>query len=107
MTKVKNERVSQAVSRAMKQRAITHKEAARRLGLAIPTVNNTVCSGNFNQEKAEKWSQALDIPVEVFLNGDAPLPPNEYHAIMNELARIRKEIDDLRKTVNRLSTDKI
>lgn len=98
----RNERVKSAISKALKQRGLSHKDAAILLGLAESTVSNRISRGHFKESEAAKWSAALDIDPEVFLLGDEPLPPNSYQAIMNELAQIKADVKLLKEAVQRI-----
>ena len=95
----RNERVSRAVADALRQRGITHKEAARRLGLSTQTVDNRVSRGIFSSKIAEKWSDALDIPIEVFTMGRNCLPPNDYQAIIGAITSLNLAVATLQEEV--------
>lgn len=98
----RNEKVRYAVSKALKQRGLTHKDVAKILGLAEQTVGNRISNGDFNESKAAQWSAALGIEQEVFLHGKEPLPPNNYQAIVETIMNMRKEIEDLRRDMDML-----
>lgn len=97
--KGRNERVRTAISKALKQRGLSHKEAAALLGLAESTVSNRISRGHFKESEAAKWSAALNIDPDVFLLGDEPLPPNSYQAIIDELAQIKEDVRLLKEVV--------
>lgn len=98
-TTERNERVRSAISKALKQRGLTHKDAAELLGLAESTISNKISRGHFKESEAAKWSAALNIDPDVFLIGEDPLPPNSYHAIMDELAQIKADFRQLTEMV--------
>lgn len=96
----RNEKVRYAISRALKQRGLSHKEVAELVGRAVSTVGNKISLGQFTEEEATEWSSALGIEREVFLYGREPLPPNDYSVIRESMDQMRTEIDELRKEVN-------
>jgi len=98
----RNEKVRYAVSRALKQRGLSHKDVAQLLGLAEQTVSNKISEGNFNSTQAAKWSAALGIETDVFLYGREPLPTNDYQVILESLSQMRSQIENLQKDVNSL-----
>ncbi len=81
---------------------MSHKDVARILGVSEQTVSNAVSQANFSEDKAIRWSTALDIPIEVFTTGVEPLPVNDYDRIMHEISELRKQVEDLRLDVNSL-----
>jgi len=99
---LRNTRVRLSINRALKDRGMTHEDVADVLHLKKSTVDKAISSGNFSRPKAERWSTALNIPMEVFLFGTEPLPPNDYELIMEEIADMRGQIEDLREDVNTL-----
>ncbi len=101
-TPERNEKVRSAISKALKQRGLSHKDAAELLGLAESTVSNRISLGHFKESEAAKWSAALNIDAEVFLVGDEPLPPNSYQAILDELAQIKADVRQLKESIQEI-----
>ena len=96
----RNEKVKYAISKALKQRGLTHRDVATLLGLAEQTVGNKISLGFFKETEAEKWSAILGIEKDVFMHGREPLPPNDYMAIKEALKDMRSEIDALKQVVD-------
>ena len=94
-----------AVSKALKDRNLTHEQVGKMLGISRSSVSNAICQGNFTQAQASRWSTALGIEMEVFLTGQEPLPPNDFKTINENMAEMRKEIDTLRQQVDMLLAD--
>lgn len=98
----RNEKVKYAVSRALRQRGITHKMAAQLLDIAESTVGNKISLGCFSESDAARWSAALGIEPEVFLEGREPLPINDYDAIRESMSIMRQELEELKQQVGTL-----
>ena len=93
----RNEKVSYAVSKALKQRGLTHKQVASLLNLALQTVNNKISLGQFKESEIAVWSTKLEIEPDIFRLGREPLPPNDYQAIKKSILDLQTQIDDLRQ----------
>lgn len=102
-TRVKNERVHYAVSQALRRMDLTQKEAANILGLSPQTVCNYVSSGIFSRRTAERWSAVLNIPIETFLNGELPPPPEEYDVVKRDIKMLKRDVEVLKREVRQLS----
>lgn len=101
-TRVKNERVHYAVSQALRRMDLTQKEAANILGLSPQTVCNYVSSGIFSRRTAERWSAVLNIPIETFLNGELPPPPEQYDVIKRDVEALKSDIEFLKQEIRQL-----
>lgn len=81
---------------------LTQKEAANILGLSPQTVCNYVSSGIFSRRTAERWSAVLNIPIETFLNGELPPPPEQYDVIKRDVEALKSDIEFLKQEIRQL-----
>ena len=95
-------RVSVAVSAALRLRGLTHEDVARKLGKSVQTVRNKISVGGFTEKMAREWSEALDIPYETFMPGSPDPGTDERIAqLENELEALRKVVDELRAALGK------
>lgn len=100
------EMVHYAVSKALKERGLSHKQVAEILGVSSSSVSNAISQGKFTIDRATRWSEALGIEMEVFLEGKEPMPPSNFKFINETLEKMRAEINALRHDVDSLLAER-
>lgn len=105
-SKVKNEKVHFAVRQALRRKGLTGAQAAKLLGVSPQAVCNSISRGNFSVKKAAQWSATLDIPIETFLEGATPPPPEDYDVIRNDIRNLQEDIKKLKQEIKELKERK-
>ena len=101
-TPAQRQKINFALTSALKRRNLTYQQVAVLLGLEVQTVSNAISQADFSDKKAKTWSDALQIPIEVFTIGESPLPPNDYESIMLDIEELRTDIRLLQSQIDNL-----
>jgi len=101
-TAAQRKKINFAVTSALKRRNLSHFQVAQLLGVEESTVSNAISQADFSDKKAKIWSDALQIPIEVFTIGESPLPPNDYESIMTDIEDLRSDIRQLQSQIDDL-----
>ena len=101
-SKPRNENVHNALTKELKMRGLRHIDVANILHISKTTVSNAISTGHFSEAKARQWSEALGIPIEVFLVGSEPLPTEAIVKLRQDVSKLQEEMEELRRRINNL-----
>lgn len=99
-----NEIIRYAVKMALARKGLTETQVAVILGVSQQAVSKQVNSGKFSINAANRWSVALGIPIETFLEASMPPPPptEELDTIKEDIQMLKADIDRLKNELRML-----
>ena len=96
------EKVYRAVVKALTDNGLKYQTVAALVGIKHQTAREIISSGKFTVQKAARWSGALRIPMNVFLEGEEYIPENKEEKLYGELIALQKKVDQIQSEVNEL-----